>query len=220
MLNGIDPILIFHLWKLTPTELDKVSKIPLVSSVYDKIGVPPIPLYLSETATGLYIDTEEKNIDIETVTDTLSSGSDPIATQKALGSTVRINMIGKRDSLGLILITAVADLILPKVTSREYGITYLHGAVTVFNGLLRTFAVSANANDDRLNVTLELSKTTNRTKEQKKVPKPEATSETLFLESGAERTPTGPLPTTSPLGGPPPTGPAGTPPPVSIGGPA
>ena len=44
------------------------------------------------------------------------------------------------------------------MTSKEYSITYLHGAVTVFNGLLHSFAVTQQANNELYNVTLELIK--------------------------------------------------------------
>jgi hypothetical protein len=202
MLNGIDPILLFQISKLTPTETEALSKIPLVSTIVEKIGLPPIPIYLSEKLTGLYIDTEDKNIDIETSTETLANGADPIVNQKALNSTVRINMIASKDSIGLTLLAAVADLIVPKVTSREYSITYLHGPVTVFGGLLHSFSVSQNANDTIMNVTLEISKTVDKTKKPAGPPTVQRTTEAVNLNTGVNAPPpTAPIPST-PLKGP------------------
>jgi cytochrome c biogenesis protein CcdA len=158
MLNGIDPIIIFEFAKLTKAQEEKVSKIPVVSSIVSTIGLPPIPIYLSEKITGLYIDTEERNIDIDTTVETLVTGSDPLFNQKAINSVVRISMHATKDSLGLTLLSALTDLVVPKVSSKEYSITYLHGAITIFSGLLHSFGVSQSANNDLLNITLELVK--------------------------------------------------------------
>ncbi len=49
-------------------------------------------------------------------------------------------------------------LIFPLVTSREYAISYLHGAITVFEGLLHTFAITQDPGTDKYNITLELIK--------------------------------------------------------------
>ncbi len=157
MLNGIDPIIIFNFSKLSPDEAEKLSTIPIVGKVVDRIGLPPIPIYLSERLTGLYIDSEDKAIDIENSVETLGDGETPEVTQKAIDSTVKINMIASRNSIGLTLLSAVMDLIVPKVTSREYSITYLHGSITIFNGLLRQFNITQNSTNDLYNINLELS---------------------------------------------------------------
>lgn len=213
MLNGIEPILIFQFSKLSPSAAESVSKIPIVSSIVNTIGLPPIPLYLSEKLTGLYIDAEDKNIDIETTTETLSTGGTPIINQKAINSTVKIQMVASKDSIGLTLLSAIADLILPKVTSKEYSITYLHGAVTVFGGLLHSFAISQNSTNDLYNVTLELTKSSG---EQKKGPpevEPVAKPITLSNGSISSIPPTAPI-TSAPIIVPP--TPAAAPPPVAI----
>lgn len=164
MLNGIDPIILFNFFKvLTPDEVASISKIPIVSSVYDKIGLPPIPIYLSEKLTGLLIDSEDKSIDIETTVETLPNGTDPKVTQKGINSTVKINIVAVKESIGMTLLSALADLIFAKVTSREYSITYLHGAVTVFGGLLHSFSINQNAEDTKYNITIELSRSTVKT---------------------------------------------------------
>jgi hypothetical protein len=158
MLNGIDPIIIFNFYKLDLAAQEAVAKIPIVSDIVNKIGLPVIPIYLSESLTGLYVDTEEKHIDIETSTDTLSNGDTPKVNQKGINSVVRVNLIASRDSVGVTLLAALADKVFEKVTSKEYSITYLNGAVTIFGGLLHSFQINQNSENDLYSVTLEITK--------------------------------------------------------------
>lgn len=214
MLNGIDPIIIFEFSKLTELQKQKVSKIPIVSSIVNTIGLPPIPIYLSEKLTGLYIDTEDRNIDIDTTVDTLPNGADPLVNQKAINSVVRITMVASKDSIGLTLLAALCDLVVPKVSSKEYSITYLHGATTVFRGLLHSFAINQNSNDELYHITVEISK--NSTTKKTTVPEVKPVGTAATLESGVSAPPpTAPIPST-PIQ-PPPAQPAATPP-VDIGG--
>ncbi len=156
MLNGIDPILIFNFSKLTTQAKSVIAKVPETATIISKIDLPAIPIYLSEKMTGVYIDTEDKTLDIDTSIETTVLADDPIKNQRSINNTVKITMIANRDSIGLTLLSAMSDLIFPKVTSREYSITYLHGAVTVFAGLLHSFAITQNSNNDLYNITLEL----------------------------------------------------------------
>lgn len=157
MLNGIDPIIIFNFKKIPPG-LATVAKIPIVASVISAIDLPAIPIYLSERLTGIYIDAEDKSIEVDTTTDTLSNGEAPNVTQRGISSTVKIGMVASTGSLGVNLFAAMADLVFPKVTSKEYSITYLHGAVTVFAGLLHSFSISQRAGTTLYDITLELIK--------------------------------------------------------------
>ncbi len=157
MLNGIDPIIIFNFKKIPPG-LATIAKIPVIASIVEAIDLPAIPIYLSENLTGIFIDSEDKNIDIDTTTNTLSDGSTPDISQRGISSTVTVIMKATKDSIGATLFSAMAELVFPKLTSKEYSITYLHGAVTVFAGLLHSFAVTANANDNLLNITFSLIK--------------------------------------------------------------
>ncbi len=145
MLNGIDPIIIFNFKKKISTT---TAKIPLTASTVEEIiTLPVIPIYLSERLTGLFIETESKNIDVDTTIDTLSNGDQPNFNQRALSSTIKIEMQASASSIGVALLSALSDLVFPKLTSKEYSITYLHGAVTVFDGLLHSFAVTFTALD-------------------------------------------------------------------------
>lgn len=158
MLGGIDPIIIFQFAKLAPSFGETVSKIPVLSKVPTLIEMPPIPVYLSENITGLFIDTESKSVDLETDTETMTDGSAPEVTQKGIQSGIEVNIMARKDSLGLTLISALIDQVFDKATSKEYAITYLHGPVTIFRGLLHSYAVEQSAENELLRIRINLSK--------------------------------------------------------------
>jgi len=164
MLNGIDPIIIFEFSKkveptfVGPTEPSLLQRFSIVSHDPTVVAFPPIPIYLSETLTGLFIESEDKSIDIDTETETLTNGGTPDVNQKGISSVVTVNLVGKKNSIGLSLLSAMVDLLYEKVTSKEYTITYLHGATTVFRGLLHSYNVSQNAENDKLSIKFEISK--------------------------------------------------------------
>ena len=159
MLGGIDPIIIFHRYKKTTVETNEVvNGISIVSKKDIYTPLPSIPIYLSEQFTGMFIDSESKNIDIETETQTFSDGSTAEVNQKGIASGVAIQITAKKDSLGMILLGALMDTLLDKVTSKEYAITYLHGATTIFFGLLHTFSVEQTSQNELLSIKIELSK--------------------------------------------------------------
>jgi hypothetical protein len=157
MLNGLEPIIIFQFAKLSPSIGAFLSKIPVLSSFSTLIEMPPIPLYLSEEATGIYIDSESKNVDISTQTETMSDGTPSSAEQRGIASTVTINLTARKDSLGLALLSAMIDLIFDKVTSKEYAISYLHGGTTIFQGHLHSYGVDQNNGNDLVSIKIELS---------------------------------------------------------------
>ncbi len=158
MLNGIDPILIFQFSKLSSSVGATIARIPLISDIPTVIDQPPIPVYLSEALTGIYIDSEDKNVDIETTAETQADGTAALIDQKGVSSIVSVNMVASRNSLGLALISSMIDLIFDKVTSKEYSITYMHGAVTVFRGLLHSFSINQNSSNELYTIKIEISK--------------------------------------------------------------
>jgi hypothetical protein len=115
MLNGTDPIILIQFYEAPPEVKSALSKIPILSAYQDRIGLPPIPIYLSENLTGLYIVSEDKNVDIQTKTETLSDGKTPFVSQQGVGSTVRINLQASQDSIGVTLLSALADQIFQRV---------------------------------------------------------------------------------------------------------
>jgi hypothetical protein len=158
MLGSIDPILIFQFYKLLPAAEATLAKIPLTSQVKQKTIFAIVPIYLSESITGILIDSESKNIDIDTATDSLSSGEPAIINQKTLGSITTINFKAKQGSIGLTILLALSELILDRATSQEYEVTYMHRAITVFGGLIHGFSIDQGTNDDLYSIKLELSR--------------------------------------------------------------
>ncbi len=159
MLGGLDPIILFQFGKVFSGSFGLLTKIPITSDENSTvILLPPIPIYLSESLTGIYIDSEDKNVDIETDTQTKTDGGTPDVTQKGLSSTVSINLVGKKDSLGLTLLSSLIDILFEKVTSREYSISYLHGPTTIFGALLHSYSVNQNATNELLTMKIELTK--------------------------------------------------------------
>lgn len=158
MLGGSQPVVIFQFSKLASSVGDSIAKIPVISQIPTLVEMPPVPIYLSEELTGLFIDSEDKSVDIDTDVETLSNGSDPNVNQKGISSIVKIQLKGKKDSIGLSLLSAMIDLLFDKVTSKEYAITYLHGATTVFRGVLHSYTAQQSSDNDLLIISMELSK--------------------------------------------------------------
>lgn len=158
MLNGASPVLIFQVGILSQGISDLVAKIPVVSQIPTVIDQPPIPIYLSEQLTGLLIDSESKNIDIETDTEGKTDASEPDVAQKPIGSFITINITAKKNSLGLILLSALMDVVYSKAAAKTYAITYLSGPITIFRGKLKSFAIDQTANNDLASIKIELTK--------------------------------------------------------------
>jgi hypothetical protein len=148
-----------------------LSKIPVVAQIVSTLDLLPIPIYLNPDLTGLTVDSEDKSIEIETANETLPNADAPVTNQKGIQSTVRITMIANRNSLGVSLLAALMDVVFEKVTSREYSITYLNGAVTVFNGLLHSFSIKQSADNELMDITLELTKGSLKATPLSKIPK-------------------------------------------------
>lgn len=154
MLNGIAPIFIFTISPV-PKASNPLAGIPIVSDFVENIGVP-IPIYLDEQLTGLYVDTEEKSIDISNDVVAVNKGGAKVF-QNPLESMVTINLIGKKDSIALMVLLAMNDLIFSKL-KYGYGISYLNGPTAIFNGLLKTFATNTTADNDLIRITMQISK--------------------------------------------------------------
>ncbi len=161
MLNGIDPIIIFHFYN--KGIMDFFADIPFASSVTSMIGVP-IPIYLSERLTGIYVDTETRGIDVSTKVDPVTE-KDPLTlevlppevTQTALDATVTVSMFANRDSIMLTAIIAMSEMILSRLVTQEYGISYVNGSTVIFNGFLHRFQTTINRNDDLVRIDMTLS---------------------------------------------------------------
>jgi hypothetical protein len=156
MLGGVDPIFIFLFYK-SPADVTQ-SKIPFANDLgLNRLALPPVPIYINENQTGLFIVSETKNTDIQTSMETLKEGGADVQ-QKGIGEVTTIKLQANKNSLGLTLLSAMSSKIVDKLTSKEYAVTYLHGAVTIFNGLLHNFVIDQNANSDKIDITIEISR--------------------------------------------------------------
>lgn len=160
MLGGLEPVIIIQLSVLKPTLKDLVSKIPLVSSIPTVIDQPPIPIYLSDQLTGVFIDAESKSISINTDSEAKTDATPVDVSQQAIANTVSINLKAKKDSLSLLLLSSLLDLCYDKLASKEYAITYLHGPITVFRGVLHDFTIDQTSDTELATIKIELSKGT------------------------------------------------------------
>lgn len=159
MLTGLAPLIIFTfpLDVKGPT-FNALSGIPVIgSSLASQIGLP-IPIYLDERLTGVYIDQESRNIDIETTVEPKSEGTTPDFSQRGTNNTVTINMKALKTSVALTALLALIDLAFQKTVSRSYKVTYLNGPTTIFNGLLDGFSTATDNDNELVFITLTLSK--------------------------------------------------------------
>lgn len=158
MLNGLAPLFVYHMHEAPKTAQNLVAGIPEVGDFLLKnIGVP-IPLYLDEQLTGIYVTNESTSIEIKTDFEGTKSGKPPTKLERPLGNTVSVEMLGRRDSLVLAVLIALSDVAFQRAVAGKYGLTYLNGPTAVFGGTLASFAANTNRNDTLVRVTLQISK--------------------------------------------------------------
>lgn len=159
MLNGVAPILIFT-FPVVPKSpaYNALVGIPFIGQqLADNIGVP-IPIYLDEKLTGIYIDSESKALDIETTVEAKDEAGKPDVRQRGLNNIVTVNLVALRDSILLGALLAFNDMIFQRVVSQEYSVSYLNGPTTIFNGLLHQFNTSVDTDTDLMRVSIQISK--------------------------------------------------------------
>jgi hypothetical protein len=164
MLNGVAPLLIFTFPPLIGIDLSKIlGGIPLVGDSIPNIGTP-IPIYLDEGLTGIYIESESHSIDIDTditpkyVTNVAGVTTTSLINQTGLNNLVTINMLASRDSLLLTVLLSLTDMIFSRVTSGKYQIHYINKGTVVFGSLLHSFQTSQTSDDTLLKITMQLQK--------------------------------------------------------------
>lgn len=165
MINGLDPIIIFHIYDKPKTSafrpLQKYEQ--RLYELRSAVGIP-IVIPLSEKLTGLYIDNESRSLTTATSIDPntekdpetgLTEG--PEVYQTAIESTVNVSMKAIEGSIMLTVFLSVAELLLSKLVSGEYGITYFHKSTVIFNGLLSSLNTSVIYGTDLLKIDFSIS---------------------------------------------------------------
>ena len=163
MLGGVAPILIFSFPPAFGIDLGKIlGGIPLIGSSLADIGIP-IPIYLDENLTGIYIESESKSLDIDTdIVPVYRSDNTKTATnfinQSGINNLVTVNMLANKDSLILSVLLALNDLVFSKLVSGKYKLSYINGTTLIFGGLLHSFSVNASSNDTLLRIQMQIQK--------------------------------------------------------------
>jgi hypothetical protein len=159
MLNGLDPLIIFQFYKVIRNETtETVNGVAVQSTSVVRQTTSVVPIYLSRALTGIAVESASKNIDIQTDQNPLTSGESGPVNQKTLGSVTTVNLVANRGSVGLTILLAMFEQLLDKVVSKEYEVTYVDGAVTVFGGLIHGFSVDQNNNDTLQRIKIEISR--------------------------------------------------------------
>lgn len=163
MLGGIAPILIFSFPSDTGLNLGKVlGGIPLIEDSAPNLGIP-IPIYLDEKLTGMYIESESKSLDIDTdITPIYRNNNTKDVTnfinQSGINNLVSVNLLASRDSLVLSVLLSLGDMILNSLVKGKYSLSYINGPTLVFNGLLHSITDQSNSNDTLCRIQLQIQK--------------------------------------------------------------
>jgi hypothetical protein len=153
-LNGIAPLLVIQL--KNSASMNVVKKIPVAGDFLSKnVGVP-IPIYLDENLTGIFVQGESKAIDIETRLDSIDGKNAPIVSQKALSSVTSVEMVASRTGVLLMTLIAFADLILTRVVAKQYSVSYFNGPTIIVNGVLHGFTTQLGENNDLVHIKMDI----------------------------------------------------------------
>lgn len=125
----------------------------------------PIPFYLSEKLTGVYVDTERNTLSI--ATDTIgtkdktkgdaSSLADLQVQQKGETQSVDINMVARRDNMGLnILLPLLKSIYDGLIRQKEYKIAYFNQNILIFNAKLANFSTDQHRTDNLMTISITL----------------------------------------------------------------
>lgn len=160
MLNGISPIIIFNIGALPPSSktFKAISGIPLIgSTLAQNIGLP-IPIYLDEKLTGVYVKSQSTQVDMNEEISTKENEKTPDVNQRAINSIVTVNMLAIRGSIVASMLIALNDLIFTKLTSKTYTVSYLNGSTLVLGALVHGFSATENEENDKLDIVFQFSK--------------------------------------------------------------
>lgn len=159
MLNGIAPILIFSFPPTInlPTATD--PGLPLsVRKALGAIGGIPIPIYLDEKLTGIYVVNEEKNVDMDTQPYQAQDGT-TFVKQRGVNNTVNINFLASQDSILLSVLLAFSDELFKRAVNGLYSVSYFNKGTLVFGGLIHSFSDQSGSDDTLRRISMSIVKT-------------------------------------------------------------
>lgn len=168
MLNGIDPIIIFHfpnravvdwLGDLTGASGEELDA---GTSIASRVGLP-IPIPLNENFTRIVIDNETRQIHAKTIVDPTTEKDaknkvkPPKVSQTSVASDVNISMRADQTSIMTTVLIALMEMIVSRLVTQEYSISYMNGPTVIFNGLLQSFSTTVDRNTTMLKIDITLS---------------------------------------------------------------
>lgn len=122
----------------------------------------PVPLYLSEEATGLCVESETDSLNISTdfipvLNEQGTEAGTVKVQQRGETQNVSITLIGNKNSIGLNIILPMLKSIFSKVfAGLDYKIAYFHQNVLIFNARLASYQMTPGSNDTKVSLTLNL----------------------------------------------------------------
>lgn len=157
MLNGVAPLIVFQFPQLLalPT-IAPLTGIPVLSSL-SGLAVP-IPLYLDEKLTGLYVVDETMGLDVETNVQFNQATQTNTYDQRGVSNSVTVSMLAKKDNILLAALVAFMDIIFTKLVQNQYSVSYFNGSTVVLGGLVAGFNTQVQADTDLIQITLHLLK--------------------------------------------------------------
>lgn len=160
ILSSVAPILIFSI-PFDADSLDPVynalSGLPITQGLASAVGIP-IPIYLDEQLTGIYVNSENKNVDIATEGLDKQNSTKPTMKQTSVSNTVSVNMVGKKDSIFLAALLALVDLAYPALAKAKYRVSYLNGSTVVLGGLIQGISAQSREDNDLVDISLVIHK--------------------------------------------------------------
>lgn len=189
MINGRDPIIVFHFFRKPPKSLFYTNEYAarLNEVLTSSVGLP-VPFPLNERLTGLVINNETRGVQLSTRVDPSTEKDQltnetkaPVVNQTVEGSDVTISMTGLKENIMLTAFLALSEQIVSKAVSAEYGISYFNGPVAIFNALLSRIQTINRPNTDAVDIELVLS---TAKKEAPKLPGETAKGATPIANAG------------------------------------
>lgn len=162
IISSVAPIIIFNF----PFDTDSgnpvfnaLSGLPLIGQggALASVGVP-IPIYLDEQLTGLYVQSENKNIDISTEQNDAANSTKPTITQKSISNTVSVNLVGKKDSIFVTALLALIDIAYPMLFKAKYRVSYLNGQTVVLGGLIQGITAQSQNDNELVDIAFTIHK--------------------------------------------------------------
>lgn len=136
-----------------------LSGIPIIGDAASSLlGGIPIPIYLSESLTGIVIESESRSMDINAAVNGFADGSAPDLKQSPLNNEVNLNLLAEADNVILAVLLTMFDTIFQRLANQKYTLTYLNGPTTVFGGKLMGVNVTQGENDNLLRISIRISK--------------------------------------------------------------